>query len=432
MTKEKITKIIIIILIIVVILLTFAFAISLNKYKKEKQAVEDSYNRALYDFVSSINNIDSEILKLKISNNTLYDITAFCTVFAHANSAKSDLEVLPVQAQNTSKFLNQLSDFSYSVVRGLVNGEDKSKYIDNINKMYESVSSLLDVSKKVYSDLNNGNIKWDEVVKNSVNEMDKSVDSNIFNIEKTFMEYEGIIYDGAFSNHETNIYPKLQGEEITVEDAILKLKNIFNTENVKYIDEINNKIELYVFDIDGKAMYLTKKGGYIYQMIYDRSVDTKNITIDNAKENALNYLKLFGIENLVPTYYLENNNMVTISFANIEDNVVMYPDLIKVKVALDNGQIMMVEANGYIFNHENRDIKYSKSIKEAKDTLSKDIVVENSRMCYIPTDYNTEILCYEFLCTLDDRKFLIYINANNLVQEKIYILLETEGGTLAK
>ena len=92
---------------------------------------------------------------------------------------------------------------------------------------------------------------------------------------------------------------------------------------------------------------------------------------------------------------------------------------------------MTYEANGYVYNHKERDITATKTIDEARDVLYKDLEIENERLCIIPTDSKDEVLVYEFEGVIDDNRFLVYVNANTLVEEKIYILLETEGGTLA-
>ena len=166
-------------------------------------------------------------------------------------------------------------------------------------------------------------------------------------------------------------------------------------------------------------------------MISDRKSTIENISIDEAEKKATEYINNLGIDNIVPTYYLKSENMVTISFAATQDDVIIYSDLFKVKVALDNGEIMTYEANGYIYNHKERNINASKTIDEAREVLYKDLTIENERLCIIPTDSKDEVLVYEFEGIIDENRFLVYVNANTLVEEKIYILLETEGGTLA-
>ena len=49
----------------------------------------------------------------------------------------------------------------------------------------------------------------------------------------------------------------------------------------------------------------------------------------------------------------------------------MYPDLIKVKVALDNGEVLGMETTGYLNNHTQRDTSKVKisAEKSPKSTL---------------------------------------------------------------
>ena len=124
-------------------------------------------------------------------------------------------------------------------------------------------------------------------------------------------------------------------------------------------------------------------------------------------------------------------NTITISFAAVQEDVICYPDLIKVKVALDNGEILMVEANGYIFNNTRRVINPVNDESKAKEKINPNLNLENTRLAFIPTESKDEVLCYGFLGSIEDKRFLVYINADTLVTEKIYILLDTSGGTLA-
>ena len=133
------------------------------------------------------------------------------------------------------------------------------------------------------------------------------------------------------------------------------------------------------------------------------------------------------------TYFLKQEGIVTINYAYMQDNVIMYPDLIKVKVALDNGEILGIETTGYLNNHvENRDISNIKiSEEEAKKDLNIDLEIISSGLAVIPTEWKSEILCYEFKGKVDDREFLVYINTENGREEDILIITNTPNGTLA-
>ena len=164
----------------------------------------------------------------------------------------------------------------------------------------------------------------------------------------------------------------------------------------------------------------------------DRSVNSEIISQDEANEKGKQYLKEKGFQNMKETYYLKQDGIVTINYAYQQENVVMYPDLIKVKVALDNGEVLGIETTGYLNNHvSNRDISKIKiSKEEAKKDLNKDLQIESEELAVIPTEWETEILCYEFKGKVEDREFLVYINAENGREEDILIITNTPEGTL--
>ena len=132
------------------------------------------------------------------------------------------------------------------------------------------------------------------------------------------------------------------------------------------------------------------------------------------------------------TYYLKQDGIVTINYAYKQDNVIMYPDLIKVKVALDNGEILGVETTGYLNNHTERNLDNIKiTEEEARKDLNDDLEITSSGMAVIPTEWKSEILCYEFKGKVEDKEFLVYINAENGREEDILIITNTPNGTLA-
>ena len=131
------------------------------------------------------------------------------------------------------------------------------------------------------------------------------------------------------------------------------------------------------------------------------------------------------------TYYLKQEGMLTINYAYEQDGVIMYPDLIKVKVALDDGRILGIETTGYLNNHTVRDIiKIKISKDEAKKTLNKELNIMSEGLAVIPTEWESEVLCYEFKGQIENHEFLVYINADNGKEEDILIITNTPNGTL--
>ena len=164
----------------------------------------------------------------------------------------------------------------------------------------------------------------------------------------------------------------------------------------------------------------------------NRNVSAEIISQEEANNQGKEFLSSRGFENMKETYYLKQEGIVTINYAATQDDVILYPDLIKVKVALDNGEILGVETTGYLNNHIIRTLTEPKiTVDEAKSSLNKNLQIESEGLAMIPTEWKTEILCYEFKGKVDDKEFLVYINVENGREEDILIITDTPNGTLA-
>lgn len=420
-----------------------------NNFKRQKQASEDEYNRAMYEMVGYISNVESELAKLQITNTPKMTSTTLASIWKQSNLAKENLEELP-STQNSmskaSKYLSQVSDYSYSLLKKTTQNEKlNDEEYATIAKLYKSSQDLGSIMTDIYNDLNDGRIRWDELKKVSDEKLSQSEEvttvSNIQKIGKNFQEYEGLIYDGAFSDHLLNMQPKsLSNNEVTKDQAKENIIKIFKEENIEKLEELedsNGIIDLYNFKLklknesDVKNISMTKKDGKLYLMISDRKVEEEKISMEEAENKGLEFLKKIGIENVKENYYLKTENFAIINYAAMQNDVVLYPDLIKVKVALDTGEICSVEAQGYIFNHIKRnDITPRISIEKARNSINKNLNILSEGIAIIPTESKSEILTYEFKGKIDEREFLIYVNAKTGEEEKILLILKTEGGIL--
>lgn len=421
----------------------------IKNLKLEEQKIQDEYNKSMYEAVSYINNLEIELAKLQLTNTKKLTITTLASIWKQANLAKENFESLPTEQtslQDASKYLSQVSDYSYSLMKNVV---EKNKIADDeyakIASVYDKCKSLNEVMTDIYNDLNSGRIKWGELKKQTdskLGNIDISQTVSTFDgIDKTFQDYEGLIYDGAFSDHLLETTPKsLSDNIVTVEYAKKYIQNIFGNDNIEYINdrgESSGKIELYNFEVKLKSediirnISITKKDCKLYLMISDRNVENESIEMDDAKTKAKEFLSKIGIDNVEDTYYLKTENMAIINFAAVQDGIMLYPDLVKVKVALDDGTICSVESQGYIFNNVKREnLTPEISLEQAKSVINKNINVESQRLAIIPTDSKEEVLTYEFKGKLDEKEFLIYVNAITGLEERVLLMMETPGGTL--
>ena len=433
-------------LLIIIAILGFVLY---KKQREYRQASENSYNLAFYELVGYVQNVEAYLAKSIISSTPEKSADTLTNLWREANLAQSYLSRLPIESQeleNTAKFLNQVSDYSYSLSRKKINDEQLSDDdFKNLKDLHGYSIELENTLNQLSADLNEGRLSWGELTKKGTIAFAQQVDNiskeSFSNLEENFHEYTGLIYDGAFSEHLTGVEKKrLTGDDISEEQAKQKIEDFIGKESIKETNSLgyseNATIPVYDFSVNTNDekninISISKKGGHVVSMNVNRDINAEAINEDEANKKGREFLESKGFNNMKETYYLKQEGIVTINYAYVQDDVVIYPDLIKVKIALDNGDIMGIETTGYLNNHEQRNISNIKINKEkAKERLNKNLEIKSEGLAIIPTNWKTEILCYEFKGKIDNREFLVYINAENGKEEDILIITNTPNGTL--
>lgn len=423
-----------------------------NLYKKNRESTlanENLYNQSLYELVYYMDNVKNYLAKSTISTSAANGAETLTNVWREANLAQTYLSMLPIQAhelENTEKFLNQVSDYSYSLSRKNFKGENlNDEDLENLKELHKYSIEINNVVNQISFDLNAGNLKWKDLTGNRDVDFAQQVSSDFSlasSLEENLHQYSGLIYDGAYSEHIVSDEKKgLKGDKISEEDAKNKAEEFVGNENIQEITSYgfskNAPVPSYTFNIKNKndeniTISISETGGDIVFMNSDKKVEYENMDYEEANKKGKEFLEQKGFKNMQQTYYLKNDGVMTINYAYSQDGVLMYPDLIKVKISLDDGQILGIETTGYLNNHTQRDISKVKITKEqAREKLNKKLNIQSEILAVIPTEWKTEILCYEFKGKVEDTEYLVYINAENGEEEQILIITNTPNGQLA-
>lgn len=443
MQKNKIWRIITVLALIAIAILAYLFINQRNAYAITK---ENEYNMAFYEVVDYVQNVKTYLAKAMISKSAEHGAEMLTHVWREANLAQAYLGMLPIESQeleNTEKYLNQVSEYSYSLSRKNIEGEGLTdEDIDKIKELYNYSNDLSNTLNEMSDELNNGTLTWKDLMNNT--EGSEIAEVSTFDVvEENFHEYTGLIYDGAFSEHLTSSEKRgLTGDEIDEETAKQKAEEFIgkdkvkNTKNNGFVE--NGDIPVYRFEIttnDGQTIgiSISKKGGHIVLLNSNRDVETIQLDEQEAIAKAKEYLASKGFNSMQETYYMKQDGFITINFAYKQNDVVIYADLIKVKVALDNGEVIGLETTGYLNNHHERKIPTQKVSKEkAKTQITTNAQITSEGFAMIPTEWKTEKFCYEFKGKIENIDFIAYINAETGEEEDILIITNTGNGTLTE
>lgn len=415
-----------------------------------KNQLEYTYARSLGELSSYLTNISTDLDKGQYVGTPGQLAQLSARIWKGSGSAKSALSSLPVgdlHMDNTYKFLSQVGDYAMMLSKKVAAGGTLTKEeTENAEKLAEYASKLRDYIDNVHNQVRDGQINITAMRTTTANDGEDTegtkstagIASGFKDMEETMTGYPTLIYDGPFSDHLLTQRPKLtEGlEEITPEQAQQKAARAtrINAESLTRTDDENSLMPSYVFEGRDTTVGVTKAGGLITYLTNSREITDQRLGRNAVFEKAEQYLASLGIQNMRATYYETSNGICTINFAAIQDDVILYTDLIKVGVALDDGSIVSFDARGYITNHHARTLATPVlSAEEAAKSLNPSLTILSSRLALIPTSGKNEVLTYEFQTKTDkDLRLLVYVNVENGAEEQILILLESPEGTMTK
>lgn len=413
--------------------------------------LSNQYQRNLYDVISNVEALQVDLSKATITASSKQSLILFTEIWRLSSTAQDKLNALPIShiaISQTSKYLSQVADFAYTLLKvdnsgGKVSDEQWS----NVDKL-KDYAGYLDIQlHQIEKDISEGKVEWSEIKNRASSIFQKanqnSVDVKFEAIAKELQQYPTLIYDGPFSENTLNIKPKILSQpEMSIENAKKVAKKVIGNDKVEsisvYSDKTGEKVPVYAFSITRKGtkkpdtyIDVSKNGGQIVYFLDEREVKESKIDIKTAIKYGTVFLDKQGYKGMIPTYTLKYDNIALVCYVLVQNKVVIYPDQIKLKIALDNGEIVGVEAQHYLIAHDNRTIQKPKiTAQQALKSLSNKLNIENIRLSIIPMDSSKEVFCYEFYGNYNGEKYIVYINALDKTEERILKVLQTPNGEL--
>ncbi len=428
-------------------------------------SLENLYQRSFYDLVNNVNNMEVEVSKLMVSNDSISQQKILSNLKQQTSDAENSLSLLPIDIKvlnEATKFINKLNGYCTSLINyqdGKVGEEEYS----TINQVHQSLISIK-------NELNNIMIKIMNGYRISDNVGDGTETSNFSSIFSNFtsdtIDFPTLIYDGPFSEITTTRVLKGVGkEEVSLENAEKKIQELFGDSitDLNYLGETSSVIQAYDFSVNagGRNYYIqiTKQGGFLINMNgnINNSNSTKNKTDLQSKENstdteesididsvdnvnekvkvaiekAKEFAKNQGLDNMECVWSASSESISYVNLAPMVDDIIMYPDLIKAKIDLNDNIVIGWEASSYAFNHvEREDLIAQLSLSEARKLVSNNLTIENERLCVIPLDFKGETLAYEFSGNYQGFKYYLYIDAYTGNQVRVLRIIQTDQGEL--
>lgn len=445
-------------LLMIALLGVAAWALMLRSERNSLALVVGTrYQQAFQFLLEGVDSMEANLAKVAVASGPTDQIPLLTEIWRDSGMAQSSLGQLPLpvgRMMRTSTFLAQAGDYAYSLVRQISRGtmpDDKARQqlADLSREAGDLASELHGIFQRAQADGPSG---WMEIQRAAARGLAASVGGalgdGLGQVETQMEEVPTLTYDGPFSDHITERKPRgLSGEEVSEAEAEqLALKFLPVTDREGYRAEVTDRVQGRIpgyhvavrRDDEEGAVYtldVARQGGSVVWMNSSRRVEEGRLELGEMREKAEAFARdRMEDTDLVAVDSVSSQGRATFSLVPKIDGVLIYPDMIKVTVAADNGEILQYDAQSYLMNHTKRDLGEPKLEEEdARLRLPPDFEPRGSgRLALIPTEGLREVLTYEYRGTVGETQFIIFLNADSGQTEEILQVVPTSEGEVAR
>ena len=392
--------------------------------------------QSLYELNSIVDNLDSNLSKARVSTSSSDRARVLADIAIESEMAEVVLERLPLEitlTEEMASFLNKMGDSAQSMLYTVAAGGELEEWqISSLEYMYRNNLKLKRALNEIVASANNGDIIALMRGKGSV------LEGSFNDIQNNVIEEPKGIFDGPFSQNSEDTNPSVfEGmAEVSQAEAEGIAREIFADYKVTDArctgEATRGNLAFYNITLmtdDGEMLaQLSKKGGKMVMFDSYKECTQHNFSVERCRDIAADFLKALGFENLEPVWASENGTTCNINFCPVQNGVIIYPDMVKVKVCEERGIVTGAEAMSYVMNHSERDIAGATITKaEAQSVIDGRIEVTGSRLALIPVD-GQEVLCYEFAGKFDGSDYFVYVDAATGNEVQVLTVVGTAQG----
>lgn len=424
------------------VVLFFGLSIYALTVKNENYRIllDNLYSKNYYELNDNMSNLEIKLSKLMISSNNTQALRYLNEISSQAEFTAANLGQLPAGHEaiaSTNKFINQLGDYCKTLFRKVSAGKSLTdEDLAQLEKLYDVNLILIRQLNALTFQLNDGYSFTDG---KDISMSDTVLDETFGELENGSVEYPQMIYDGPFSDSLINASPKgLPDRETTLEEGLTVLQNLQSLKltDLSYLNQTEGKIETFNYSyttqngVSGYAQ-VSRKGAKLLLLDNMRLPDNTELSVEQCVKIAETFVKEVGLPDMQAVWQSEYHGCVYVNLAPIVDGVVYYPDLVKVTVAADTGEILGYDAKSYYYNHtERKSPSYSATTLQARQKVFSKLNISSERMALIPLSDGSEVLTFEFYGEYREMQYFVYIDVTDLKEVNVLRVIDSETGAL--
>lgn len=394
-----------------------------------QQQLEASYQRAFREFAHHINGMERELAKLTVASSKQQQTRRWHDLERLVYAAQANLGQLPVSTLSLSRMEHYIAAIQTHAVRNILKDELVNE--DEISILYEQAQY---VNREIQNSLARFETmdSWTDWKRYWQASVMRS--SNVVPGERNPLMQSLVMIEDGMQRFPDSEFPseldrlrniEFTGKQISKDEAS-KIAKDFVDNGEEYQFEVVEESggEIPTFTVKGVkegseiTLEISQQDGLVLWMINPRRVGEVQLAIEEMIDKGRNFLADRGFTPVELIYYQEWEDRVLLAFARKRDQVVIYPEQLKVQIAKDNGEIVSFQSLAYHSFQVTRPLTPELTVEEARNQVAKGEIV-GEQLVVIFNEIYQEVLAYEFRVLQNQDEFLVYLNAHTGREERI-------------
>lgn len=439
------------------IALVLSLAWGFTEYRQAGQlekVSQNQYQRSLRDFASQLDRLETDLAKGRVAATSSQKVLYLSQAGSISEAAIKDLSQLPAEENGLNyigEFINRTGDFTRSLAHKISVGHTPTLEEDKtLNDVHER---LLVVNQKVQDlvqRVDTEGLAWvdkrplwnrmigfwqtgtAEAAAEAADGPASSVRSGLDQLNASLQKLPPFSYVGEYESRSVKEPLGLPKQEVDKDTALKAAREFlgkvgYPESNLEFSGVSQGPLGVYIFKQGDIFMTVSKRGGKVLIYRDQREFSERGMNAQQAKEKVAQTLKTLGWD-LVLTSTEDFGGYLALEYVSDQNGIRYYPDKVRITVALDKGQIIGYDATPFYAYHQNRNFTKKLTLEQAQAKLRKGFQVKENRIAVIPVMGNREVMAYEFRGMYQGEEYLVYINGENGIEEKIQRIIKTPRG----
>nr|WP_168119454.1 germination protein YpeB [Paenibacillus sp. HB172176] len=400
---------------------------------------ENNYQRAFHNLTFHVEKLHEQLGNTLAVNSTsmAYHRKGLVNVWRLTSEAQNEISQLPLTYLpfgDTENFLSHISNFAYKTsVRDLSKQPLSQDEFKTLKELYDKSDDIAKDLHQMQEDVMTHQMRWMDVemaIAADQQEGQNPFVDGLRSLDGKVKAYPELNWGPSVSSmYEKRSITMLSGDNVEPADIKKKAAQMTNvdpslvavTENGKGTEYSSYSAVVNAEEPDRRIQLdFAKKGGNLLWMMKSRPIGKQTVDFEKAKAASDAFLEKNGFKDMQAVNYDQFDNSGTFTYVGKQNGVLIYPDKLKVKVALDNGEPVGIQAGDYVYEHYKRKLPSPIMTKEeAAKAINPNMKVKKVQLALIDSETGNEALCYEFTGAINNSDYRIYINAETGIEESI-------------